>query len=196
MRASPTGKLPYIKVGEKVISDSTLIIDYLKTEQGDVLDRSLTANQRADSWALQVMLEEHLYWIIVYSRWVDPSGWAIAKKDFFGSLPKVLQWFVPMIVRRKIKKALYVQGLGRHSREVIYALGKKDLLTIAAYLYAQPFVFGEEPTSIDACVYAFLASILFAPIPSPLKQYAEQLPELLAYCERMKKWLFTNALVN
>ena len=195
-RSSPTGKLPYIRDNGRVMSDSTLIIDYLKTQYGDDLDQHLTSNQRAEAWALQVLLEEHLYWIIVYFRWVDPEGWQVTKKDFFGKMPKVIQAIIPPLLRRKVKKALYQQGLGRHSRDDIYALGKKDLMTIATSVYSQPFILGNQASSIDACVYAFLSSILYAPINSPLKTYALQLPELSTYCERMKKVLYTGALVK
>jgi len=44
----------------------------------------------------------------------------------------------------------------------------------------------EAPSSIDAAVYAFLANILWVPVNSPLKRHATALPNLEAYCQRMK----------
>jgi glutathione S-transferase len=195
-RRAPKGKFPYIKDGEQVIADSSLIIDYLKTKYGDTLDQGLTSIQQAEARAVQALLEEHLYWIIVYSRWIDPAGWDVAKQEFFSSMPLLLRQIIPPLLRRKLRKTLQAQGIGRHSRDEIYALGKEDLIAIANLVYAQPFLFGNKPTSVDACIYAFLSSILYTPINSPLKTWANQMPELNAYCERMKKVLYAGSLVR
>jgi glutathione S-transferase len=193
-RRAPKGKLPFIKDGDKVISDSTLIIDYLKSQYGDALDQGLTSIQQAEARAIQILLEDHLYWAIVYSRWVDPDGWTALKNTIFEKMPRMLRAIVCPILRKKVKNTLYSQGIGRHSRNEIYALGKKDLAAVANLVYSQTFLFGNKPTSIDACIYAFLSSILYAPNHSPLKVYATQLPELGAYCERMKKFLFASSV--
>jgi glutathione S-transferase len=195
-RQAPKGKLPYVKDGDQVIADSTLIIDYLKTKYGDELDQGLTAIQLAEARALQILMEEHLYWVIVYSRWIDPDGWRVAKKEFFSKMPRILRAIIPPLLRRNLKKTLRAHGIGRHTRDEIYAFGKKDLTAIANLVYAQPFLFGNQPTSIDAGIYAFLSSILYTPINSPLKTFAMQLPELNAYCERMKKFLYAGSLVR
>jgi hypothetical protein len=45
---------------------------------------------------------------------------------------------------------------------------------------------GEEPTSLDASAYAFLANLLWAPLETPLKAHAKKYRQLESYCERMK----------
>jgi glutathione S-transferase len=50
---------------------------------------------------------------------------------------------------------------------------------------------GDRPTTLDATAYGFLTNILYAPIESPLKTYTEELPQLAAYCERMKELFYT-----
>jgi glutathione S-transferase len=184
---APKGKLPFIKDEGVTLSDTSMIIEYLKKKYGDPLDEHLTSMQKAQGIAVQRMLEEHLYWIMVYSRWIEPEGWKVISKDFFSDMPRIIRAFVPNMLRRSVKKTLYRQGIGRHSREEIYMLGKQDLTSIADLLYSQPFLFGNKPTSFDACAYAFLASILMSPVNSPLKAYASLRPELAAYCDRMKQ---------
>jgi glutathione S-transferase len=184
---APKGKLPFINDDGTVITDSSLIIEYLKEKYGDPLDENLTSMQKAVGTAVQRMMEEHLYFIIVYSRWIEPDGWKTISKDFFNDMPKIIRAFVPNMIRNKVRKQLHFEGIGRHSREEIYLLGKQDLTAIADLLYSQPFLFGNKPTSYDACVYAFLASILMSPVSSPLKSYASLRPELAAYCDRMKQ---------
>jgi len=182
---APKGKLPFIKDGEQVVADSGFIIEYLKNKYGDPLDKDLTPIQKGQSVALQRLFEEHLYWVIAYMRWVEPSGWEVIQKSFFGFMPFLVRKIIPNLIRRKLKKTLYSQGIGRHTREEIYSLGKQDITAFAALLNVKPFVHGDKPTSIDACAYAFLACILLTPVDSPLKTFAKSIPELSAYCERM-----------
>ncbi len=189
---APKSKLPFIKDGDQVIADSSLVIDYLKTKYGNTLDQHLTPRQIGQNIALQRMIEEHLYWIMVYSRWMDPAEWPKVKSAFFSHLPLLLRMTIPGLVRRGVKKALYQQGIGRHSQEEIYALGKQDITALAAMLNSQLFFCGEKPTTIDATAYGFLANILFSPVESPLKLHAQTISQLTAYCERMKKRLETS----
>lgn len=183
---APKGKLPFIKDGDHVIADSGLIIDYLKKKYRD-LDVDLSPVQKAQAILLQRALEEHLYWAIVFSRWFDPLNWPITKNEFFAGLPAIVKALLPYMVRKKLQKALYAQGMGRHSAADIYQLGVSDLMAVSTLLGEQSFMLGEEPTSIDACCYAFLATILFVPIKSLLQEFVQSQKNLVAYCERMKE---------
>lgn len=191
---SPSGKLPFIKDGDKTITDTAVIIEYLKKTYGDELDQQLTAMQQAEGIAIQRMLEEHLYHILVYSRWIDPAGWAIVSKDFFNRVPKPVKLLLMPLIRRKVKKSLWAQGVGRLSPANLYVEGKKDINALADFLCRQPYLLGDDVTGFDATVYAFCANLVYTPINSPLHECARQRPELVAYCERMKKRIYTNAI--
>ena len=186
MMKSPKGKMPYIEDGAKVLGDSGLIIAYLKATYGDPLDAALSSAERAVSLAFQRLLEENLYWAVVYSRWVDENGWQLTKAAFFGSLPAPLKWIVPSVARRGIKKELWGHGMGRHSREEIYAIGCNDLTALADFLGDKAFFMGAQPTSLDATAYSFLVNILWTPNDSPIKTHALKYPAFEAYCQRMK----------
>lgn len=183
---APKGKMPYIEDNGRVIGDSTLIIDYLKKTYGDKLDAKLTAQQRAVALSMQRLMEENLYWAAVYSRWFEPAGWRLTRQAFFGKLPPPLKALVPRLARRGLKRQLHGHGMGRHSSEEIYAIGKADITALADFLGEQPFFMGAEPTSLDATAYAFLANLLWAPVDSPLSRHAASRPNLEAYCQRMK----------
>jgi glutathione S-transferase len=184
---APRKKLPFIKEGGKTICDTTLIIDYLKTTYGNALDQNLSATLQAQALAVQRLLEEHLYWIIVYSRWVDPKGFARVKADFFNKLPRIVQLILPRVLQKRTEKTLWMQGIGRFSPEGIYVSGKNDVMALSELLSDKKFFFGDAPTSIDASLYAMLTAILYSPIPSPLQVSTQQLINLNAYCERMQK---------
>jgi len=185
-RISPTGKLPFIKDGDKIIPDSGIIIDYLKEKYGDPLDQHLTPEQKAHARSMQRLIEEHLYWTLVYSRWIDPKGWAIVKPAFFGKMPLPFRLWIPEKLRKKVERDLRAHGVGRHAPETIYQLGKDDVKTIADFLGKKKFMFGDKPTSLDACVYGIIANILYSPIESPLKEYTSQFDHLKQLCDRIK----------
>ena len=186
LQQAPKGKMPYIEDQGKFVADSSFIIDYLKTTYGDPLDGWLDARQRAVALALQRLLEENLYWAVIYTRWVEPQGWELTRTAFFGKLPLPLKWVLPSLARRGIIKELHGQGMGRHSREEIMAIGKRDISALADFLSDKPYFMGEQPCSLDASAYAFLANLLWVPLESELKLHARKYPQLEAYCQRMR----------
>lgn len=183
---TPRGKLPYIEDQGRVIGDSGLIIEYLKSTYGDPLDNALGAEERAQALAIRRLIEEHLYWCGIYDRWAVDAHWALTKPAFFSGLPPLWRQIVPEIARKALLRQLHGHGMGRHSGEEIYAAGKTDLTALADFLGDKAFFLGERPTSLDATAYAFLANILWAPIESPLKAHAQILTNLEPYCRRMQ----------
>jgi len=55
------------------------------------------------------MAEEHLYWAIVHARWMDDGNFAKGPHEFFRSVPAPLRPLVIAIIRRKVRRALYVK---------------------------------------------------------------------------------------
>ncbi len=184
---APKSKLPYITDGANTVADSSFILDYLKTTYGDQLDAGLDIRTRAEAHALRRLMEEHLYWCAVYDRWAVDENWALTKPAFFGALPPAVRDLVAALARRGQRRALHGQGVGRHGRDDVYALGRTDLTALADYLGTKPYFLGSEPTSLDATAYAFLANLLWVPIDSPLTRHARALDNLVAYTGRMKQ---------
>jgi len=124
-RKAPKGKLPYIEDDGVLLGDSHLILDYLRAQYGVDPDAGLTPPQRALSTAVTRMLEEHFYWVMLHSRWIDPQGWPVSREVFFGSLPRPLRDLVPLLVRRSLRRDLRGQGLGRHDLPEIQSLARR-----------------------------------------------------------------------
>lgn len=191
---SPTKKLPIIMDNNQCIYDSSLIIDYLKNKFNLTLDDSLSAKQQALSIALQRLCEEHLYWAIVYSRWIVRNGWQHTKKAYFESLPKLLKLIIPSIVRAGVKKALHSQGLSRLSVDELYKRGIADLTVLKTQLEEHDFLLDStQTTSIDATGYAFVENIRKDPISSPLKDYVNAHGCFERYCQKIKSLYFQDA---
>lgn len=190
---APLGKLPYIEDGERVIPDSSTIIEELAKAHGVDLDAGLAAQQKAAAHAFRKMLEEHTYWGMIYARWIDPEYWPAFREAFFGKLPPGVRGAVAAMVRRKLRRDLHGQGLGRHARDEIYRRTELDVDALSSYLGANPYFMGERPTRVDATVYAFLANMWEIALETPLKAMVGKHRNLVAYCERMKRRCFGEA---
>jgi len=188
---SPTGKFPAMRDGEQCLSDSHLMIDHLKKHHGDPLDQDLTPAQKGIMVAFERLLSEHLYWGMVYTRWLTPEGWAVTEKTFFGKMPFILRLAIPRLLKRKVMRQLNGQGMGFLKKADLLKLCEQDIEAISQFLGDKPFFMGEQPTSIDASLYALLINILHPPIESPLKTKIQNDTTLTAYCERMKNRYWT-----
>ncbi len=182
---APKKKFPYIEDDGRVIADSGFIVNYLKETYGDPLDAHLTPKQRGAMLGMRRLIEEHFYWAAFYFRWVDEENWQVVKQVFFAGIPMPLRLVVPTMVRRSSLRDLYGQGMGRHSAEEVAILGRENLRAMSDFLSDQPYLMGQEPTSLDAVGYGMLANLIQASLPSPLKDYALEQENLVAYCDLM-----------
>lgn len=89
-----------------------------------------------------------------------------------------------------MRRQLDAQGIGRHSRAEIYAIGMKDVGAIADFLGDKPFLMGGNATEIDAVAYGILANIMIVPIASPIKDEALRRANLVAFVERIRERYF------
>jgi glutathione S-transferase len=183
---APKGKLPYIEDNGRAIADTQFIIEHLKQAHGDPLDASMSATERALATAFQRLLEENLYWAVVHTRWIDDAGWVRTRQAFFGALPPLMRWILPPLARRGLRAELRGHGMGRHDVAEIHTIACRDVDALADWLGDKPYMLGEQPRSLDASAYAFLANLLWAPIESPIRRHAQARPTLEAYCQRMK----------
>ncbi len=183
---APQGQMPYIDDNGTILGDSNFIIDYLKSAYDYDLDYHLNASELAMLMAMKRLIEDSLYWVVLYSRWREPRNWQKTKEEFFGSLSPVVKPIVASLARKQILKNLQGQGMGRHEAFEIYQIGIKDLTAINDFLADKPYLMGEQISSVDASAYGLLANILWTPIESPVSDQARTMKNLLAYCHRIR----------
>jgi glutathione S-transferase len=194
-RKGPKGKLPFIIDGDQKIADSAQIINYLQAVKGTPrLDQHLTPSEQAISLAMCHMFEDHLYWVLIYSRWVDDVYWKQIKPIYFGSLPSGFKSIAAADARRTITRDLYGHGLGRHQEADVYQMGKRDIRAFSDFLADKPFAMGQQPSVLDAVAYAFIAHVLRPPLATPLQKAAQALPNLVEYEQRMTDRYYPNSI--
>jgi glutathione S-transferase len=181
----PKGKLPVIKDKGKYICDSSFIIDYLIKNYALTIDAHLSNEDKAYVTMIQRMVEEHLYFCMVYSRWVDKTGINVIKPGFKEKFSYGLHHIIFFLIQSTAKRALKAQGIGRHKKQEIYQIGIDDINACAYFLAEKDYIMGKTICSLDATVFAFLFSILHTPIDNPLKECMHSHPNLTNYCQNM-----------
>jgi glutathione S-transferase len=180
---APKGKVPYIEDGGRLIGDSTFIRDHLEKSYGVDLDRALTAEQRARAWAVERMLEDHLYWAMVHGRWMDDTNFAKGPAHFFDGAPDAVR----QGARERMRATLHAQGIGRHSAAEIADLGGRSLAALSVELGDKPYLMGAQPCGVDATAFAMAAAVLTPFFEMALRTRAASHPNLLAYSARMMR---------
>jgi glutathione S-transferase len=182
---APKGKLPYIDDDGTKIPDSTFIRWYLEKRRGIDFDPGLSPEQRAIAWAFEKMAEDNLYWVGMDARWNDDENFAKGPKKFFDRAPAFIRPFIIPVIRRKVRKSMAAQGIGRHSRTEIAELGTRSIDAMADYLGQKPYFMGSEPTGVDATIFAFAVAALCPVFETPMRTAAEKHDNLKRYVGRM-----------
>jgi glutathione S-transferase len=189
-RGAPKGKLPYIRDGETVVADSTLIRLYLEQKYQVDFDRALSAHDRGVGWSVDKMLEDHMYWIVVYWRWLKEENFARGPKSFFKRAPALIRPLAEKFVLSRIRGTLHRHGIGRHSEAETTTMAARGIDALSQILGDNRYFLGAQPCGADATVFAFVAGTLTPVFPSPVRDKMAGAANLVAYHDRMMKEFF------
>ncbi|WP_348946418.1 glutathione S-transferase family protein [Chitinibacter sp. FCG-7] len=190
MKGAPKGKLPWLQDGEQRIADSSFIRLHLEQQHGCDFSGGYSAEQLALGWAVEKMLEDHLYWLGLHARWAVDHNFNSATRRIFDGMPWPIRPLARMLVRKKMLAALNAQGMGRHSDAERAELAKRTLAALATLLGNKPFLLGDKPCGFDASAYAFVSTALCPAFDSTLRTAAESHDTLKAYVYRMNMLYF------
>lgn len=183
--SSPKGQLPWIEDCGMRIADSTFIRLHMERAYGVDLDAGLDQEQRAQAWAVERMLENHLGPVGTYYRFLVPENFERGPAHWFDGAPDAVRDGLRAQLLATVRQNLMGQGVLRHSPEEILWLGERSLTALAVMLDERPFLFGNRPTGTDAVAFAMLAQILTPFFESPLRDAADARPALVTYIGRM-----------
>ncbi len=185
---APRGQLPYIVDNSTVVSESNVIINYLTEKYKVTLDAQITEMQKSLHFLVTRMIDNHLYWVMSYSRWQDERYWPLFKAEFLKQPLNLSDSTLEQIRKFNIEKYHY-QGIGRYSLQEVYQAGLDDLKIINTFLGTNDFLFGETIHVVDACCYGFLANIFYFDINTPLRDFMCETKTLHDYTNRIRTLL-------
>ena len=190
LQRAPKRKLPLIVDEGVTIADSSFIRFHLESRHGIDFDVGLDAERRGVLWAVEKMLEEQIYWVVVDERWMDDANFARGPANFFKSVPAPLRPIVCAMVRRQVRRNLHGHGIGRHSKAERLVLAARALDSIVAILGERAYLGGDEPAGGDAALGAFMIAGLCPLFDSAFRGLVEARPSLVAYTARMSERFF------
>jgi glutathione S-transferase len=189
-RKAPRGKLPYIRDGEEIVADSTLIRFHLEKRYNTDFDRGLDAEQRGIAWAAEKLCEDHLYWLAVQERWLDGDNFERGPARFFDAAPAPVRPLIKTMVRRRIRSNLHAQGIGRYTAQERAMLADRAFASLSGIMGDKPYLMGESPCGADASVYSTIVGTLCPVFESTARPRAEAYPNLCAYAKRLTQQFF------
>jgi hypothetical protein len=165
--SSPTGKLPYARIGGEVVADSHDVIRRLiGAGLARDLNSGLTAAQAAESRAWQAYVEELLYPRVVYERWCVDANFTTLAAELGATmpLPWPLSWLLPRFFRRRIGGRLAAMGVGDRGQGQVLGAIEAAVRDVEARLGGAGrgvFFFGREaPAEVDVGVGGFMMNVL------------------------------------
>lgn len=185
-RKAPKGKLPFLRVGSVPLADSELIADYLEERTSGQVFGHLSEAQQGRGWAATRLAEEHLYWIMVASRWLDDDWWPNVVEGFFSVVPGFARGLVARAARKETEKTYRMHGLGRHSIEEQRGFAHRDLAALNGSISGQGFLLGDTPNYFDFAVAGVLSGIYDNQPATWLTTLAGDYPDLRAYADRVQ----------
>lgn len=187
LTSSSKGKMPWIELNGQQFADSQFIIQHLSQIHNIHIDSHLTLEQKAVSESLVAMMEESLYWTIVYSRWLCNPWWLINEHITF--MPTLLARFLLPIGISGVRKQLHGQGYGRHSSDEIKYIVNKQLSALSSYLGDKAYLFGSVPSFADIVLFSLIGASfednLFIEIDQALRTNSS-LSNLVSFFRRFK----------
>ncbi len=185
-RKAPKGKLPFLMVDERVIADSELITEYLDESTGGRVYAGLSPAQRSRGVALARLIDDHLYWLFVASRWLDDAWFPHIVDGFFHIAPRPVRPLVARLARRQVRQTFHLHGLGRHTLEEQRGFVERDLRALEDAVPDEGFLLGKKPCLYDFTVSSFMAGVLDNEPPTWVTLMARDYRRLADYAERVQ----------
>lgn len=186
-RKAPKGKLPFLIADGKTIPDSELITEYLDEITGGRVYEGMSPAQRAHGVAIARLIDDHLYWLFVASRWLDDAWFPHIVDGFFHIAPRLVRPLVGRMAQRGVRQTLNLHGLGRHTLEEQRGFVERDLQALEDTVPDSGFLFGDEPRLYDFTIASFMAGVLDNQPPTWVTEIAKGYEGLARYTERVQE---------
>ena len=173
-RGAPKGKLPFIVDDGTVVADSTLMRLYFEQKYGIDFDLGLSSRDRGAAWAVEKMLEDHLYWVLVYWRWMKDDNFEKGPAKFFNRAPAIIRPLIKRRVRGEVRRRLHGHGISRHTEAEMTQMSDRAFAALSQVLGDNPYLMGNQTYNTNATTFAFIASALSPVFDSPAHSTASR----------------------
>lgn len=189
---SPSGRVPFIKCGTKLISEFDGIVTHI-TSKGISLSDHLDSAAKVDMRAYLSLVNNVFVNAELYICWVDTAILDAVTKPRHGSVyPWPLNHYLNWQKRREVIKKLNVLGWYNKSLDEVYDDVRKCCIALSERLADEEFFFGKfKPNELDALVFGHIFTIITTPLPNnKLAMIVRNHPKLVNLCKRIENRYF------
>lgn len=171
---TPHGSLPVFQHENECLTKFGEISAYLR-KNNHTADFELSPKQCAEAFAYSHLIYEKLVPALQFVWWIDSKNFIEFTRPLYAKLlPFPLNFYYPGQYEKHAKQlamSLYPEEDDLSVIETaVYRQADECLCLLATKLGEKEFFFGQSPSSLDAVVFAHLAPLLKAPLPSAALQ--------------------------
>ncbi|XP_020286132.1 metaxin-2 isoform X3 [Pseudomyrmex gracilis] len=195
---SPSGRVPFIKCGSKLISEFDSIVAHLAS-RGTSLSKDLDSEAKVDMRAYLSLVNNVFLNAELYICWAEPTILNAITKPRHGSVyPWPLNHYLNWQKRREVIKKLNVLGWYNKSLEEVFEDVKNCCIALSDRLGDEEFFFGKgKPNELDALVFGHIFAIITTPLPNnKLAMIVQSYPKLVNLCKRIEISLFSPQAID
>ncbi|XP_045151816.1 metaxin-2 isoform X1 [Echinops telfairi] len=185
---SPSGKVPFIHVGNQVVSELGPIVQFVKAK-GHSLSDGLDEVQKAEMKAYMELVNNMLLTAELYLQWCDEATVREITYARYGSpYPWPLNHVLAYQKQWEIKRKMKAIGWGSKTLDQVLEDVDQCCQALSQRLGTQPYFFNKQPTELDALVFGHLYTILTT--TDELSEKVKNYSNLLAFCRRIEQHYF------
>jgi len=158
-----TTKSPWITYKNQHLTDSNLIIEWISNQsEFDKIniDSHLNKSQLAVLIAFKSMIENDLYFIIIWRRFcLDNNINTYLKLITNDRFPSWILSIICKIMKRKQKEKAWAQGIARFKADEIYKKHYEIIESIFDFMGDKKFMFGDKLTTLDLSIYGHIGGM-------------------------------------
>jgi glutathione S-transferase len=95
--------------------------------------------------------------------------------------------FIVSSALKQAKRALYGQGIGRLTKQMVKERVEKDLSALNKQLTSSTYICGNSMTHFDLAIWAVLSQLMQCELILPISKNAQQKQGLVDYLERVNR---------
>ncbi|XP_068101558.1 metaxin-2 isoform X1 [Hyperolius riggenbachi] len=188
---SPSGKVPFIHVGNQVVSELGPIVQFVKAK-GHSLSDGLDEVQRAEMKAYMELVNNMLLTAELYIQWCDEATLEeITQPRYSSPYSWPLNFILVLQKKWEIKRKMKAIGWAGKTLDQVYEDVDQCCQALSQRLGTQPYFFSKQPTELDALVFGHLFTILTTQLTNDeLREKVKNYSNLIAFCRRIEQNYF------
>ncbi|XP_069472221.1 metaxin-2 isoform X2 [Ambystoma mexicanum] len=188
---SPSGKVPFIHVGNQVVSELGPIVQFVKAK-GHSLSDGLDEAQKAEMKAYMELVNNMLLTAELHIQWCDEATVEeITRPRYSSPYPWPLNYILAYQKQWEIRRKMKAIGWGGKSIHQVYDDVDQCCQALSHRLGTQPYFFSKQPTELDALVFGHLFTILTTQLTNDeLCDKVKSYSNLIAFCRRIEQKYF------